>query len=121
MNRTQEREAWTALVEGRKPKISKYGNERTGSNASKWEAEIATNLHALAKAGLIQNLREQVPVVLVEGRGKIRPIKYIADFVFEEHGKTRYLDAKGCKTAMFRLKKKLAMLLHGIHIEEVSK
>ena len=120
MNRTQEREAWTALIEGRKPKQNKYGAKKTGGYDSRYESEIAGNLKLLEKSGVIQNLREQVPVVLVEGRGKIKPIKYVADFVFEENGKTRYLDAKGYKkNPVYLIKRKLAMLLHGIHIEEI--
>lgn len=122
MNRTQEREAWTALVEGRKPKRNKFGNERTGKNASKFEAEVAANLWILEKAGVIRDLREQVPLTLIEGKGKIRPVIYVADFhYYDSRGVEHWLDAKGVRTAMFILKKKMALLLKGIEIEEVRK
>jgi hypothetical protein len=116
-----EREAWTAFIEGRKQKPSqKYRNERTEGFASRYEAEIAAKLAALERSGQISDLRFQVPLVLVEGNGKIRAIKYVADFTYiDRQGKKHWVDAKGCKTPMYRLKRKLAILLHGIEIEEV--
>ena len=119
--RRGEREAWTAFVEGRETKPApKYGNDRTREFASRYEADVATNLAALERAGQIRELRFQVPMILVEGNGKIRPIKYIADFTYIDlDGRKHWIDAKGCKTPMYRLKRKLAILLHGIEIEEV--
>lgn len=118
-----ERAAWTAAIEGQQLSRNKYGNERVEAGGrkfdSKHEANEAVKLEALASRGIIQDLRYQVPFTLVEGRGRILPIKYIADFVFTEGGKQRIVDAKGCKTPVYRLKRKLAMLLHGIEIEEV--
>jgi hypothetical protein len=116
-----EREAWTAFVERREIKSSpKYGNEHTRGFASKYEAEIASRLAAMETCGIITELRYQVPLVLVEGKGKIRPIRYIADFTYlDKDGRKHWVDAKGCKTPMYRLKRKLAILLHGIEIEEV--
>jgi len=114
-----EREAWTAHIEGRKPKENKYGNER-GQYASRREANHAQSLHILAERGLIRDLREQVRVTLVPGRGKMRPIVYVADFTFVDlNGVTHYQDAKGFKTPTYRLKKKLAQLLLNLEIEEV--
>lgn len=118
-----EREAWTALVEGRtaKPR-SKFGNNnrvKEGGYHSDKEALVATKLAALASRGTIKNLREQVPVVLVPGKRKIKDIIWIADFVYEDGDGIHYLDAKGCKTAVYRLKKKLAAILLDINIEEV--
>jgi Protein of unknown function (DUF1064) len=120
----KEREAWTALVEGRAAKKSpKYGNEnrvKEGGYASKHEAEVAANLWALAKAGDIDDLQEQVPFVLVPGKCGVRGIGYIADFVFFEKGKMKVCDAKGySKNAAYLLKKKLMFLIHGITVEEL--
>jgi hypothetical protein len=116
---TREREAWTAHIEGRQEKRNKYGNER-GQYASKREADHAGKLWALESRGLIKNLREQVPVVLVEGKGKIRRITWIADFVYEDlNGRRHYQDVKGLKTPVYRLKKRLAALLLNLEIEEV--
>jgi len=116
----KDREAWTAFFEGKSPVENKFGNDRTKEFASKYEAQVAANLDALYRAGKIKELRFQVPLVLVEGSGKIRPIKYVADFTYvDEKGVKHWVDAKGCKTPMYRLKRKLAILLHGIEIEEV--
>lgn len=113
------REAWTAYVEGRAPVENKYGNERSKRYASKYQAEIAAKLWALESRGIITDLREEVPVVLVSGNGKIRPIIYRADFVYKQDGVKHVVDAKGCKTPVYRLKRKLAALLLGLEIEEV--
>jgi hypothetical protein len=117
----KERAAWTAHIDGSPvARPSKYGNERAGKFDSKYEAGVAVKLEALASCGQIRNLDYQVPVTLVEGRGKIRPIKYFADFRYTDlEGNVHWLDAKGVKTPIFRLKKKLASLLLNIEIEEV--
>ena len=117
----QEREAWTALIEARDAQPeSKYHSERAGKYQSKYEAQVAQNLDVLYRAGKINNLAEQVPFTLVEGKGKIRPIKYIADFVyFDLKGIRHVCDAKGCKTPVYRLKRKVMALLHGITVEEL--
>jgi hypothetical protein len=116
---TREREAWTAHIEGRQEKRNKYGNER-GQYASKREANHALELHALASRGLIRDLREQVRITLVPAQGKLRAIVYIADFeYFDLNGKRHVVDVKGCKTAIYRLKKKLAQMLLGLEIEEI--
>lgn len=119
MRRDSQRAAWTAHIDGIQPKTNKYGNERGKRYASKYEAEIAQKLGALESHGIITELREQVSFTLVEGNGKIRPIRYVADFVYLQDGKQHIVDAKGCKTAVYRLKRKMAALLHGIEIEEV--
>ncbi len=119
--RRGEREAWTALIEGRKPakRTNKYGAQRTGRYASKHESEAAAIYHALERRGLIWDLEEQKRILLVEGKGRVRPITYVADFVFTDRIGTHVVDAKGFKTPVYRLKKKLASLLLGIEIEEV--
>ena len=118
----QERAAWTAFVEGNDvpPRENKYHAERAGRFASKHEADVATKLTALASRGLIRDLQFQVPIVLAHGKGTVRPVKYIADFSYiNSAGRKRYLDAKGFRTPVFKLKKRLALLLLGIEIEEV--
>jgi Protein of unknown function (DUF1064) len=122
--RRGEREAWTAYVEGRQAAAAnKYGvapKWERGKYASKHEAAVAASLAALATAGKIRELREQHPIVLVPGDGKLRPIKYIADFTYIDlEGRLHILDAKGFKTQVYRLKKRLAALLLHIEIEEV--
>lgn len=124
LNQKRDRELWTAYVEGREPSPeSKYGNVNTvkqGGYASKHEAEVAANLQALASRGLITDYKEQERIVLVPGNGKVRPIVWIADFVYIDQDKNKhYLDAKGYRTPVYRLKKRLFQLLHNLDIEEV--
>ena len=104
-----------------RPRSGKYNAKRTNGFASKHEADIAAKLIALEKAGKIMDLQFQVPFVLVEGCGKVRDIKYVADFVFHEGTYDNYVvaDAKGCKTPVYLLKKKLMYLLLGIEVEEM--
>jgi hypothetical protein len=44
---------------------------------------------------------------------------YVADFRYEEGGATVVEDAKGFKTAAYKLKKKLMKAIHNIEIREV--
>lgn len=114
-----ERAAWTEYVTGQGSTCNKYGAVRSGKYASKREEKVAANLHALASRGLIQNLKEQVRITLVPGDGKIRPVIYVADFTYRDMHGLHVLDAKGYRTPIYRLKKRLAALLLGITIEEV--
>jgi len=116
-----ERAAWTEFVDGTKPeKGNKYGARREGKYASKHEAAVALKLQALERAGQIRLLHEQVRITVVPGNGRLRPVVYVADFsYFDADGHRHYLDAKGFKTPVYRLKKRLAALLLGIEIEEV--
>lgn len=125
MRRDNQRAAWTAWVESggtltEAPKENKYHAQRAGRYASKREAAHAAVLDALQRAGHIRELREQHPIILVPGDGKLRPIKYIADFTYiDRDGKFHVVDCKGFKTQVYRLKKRMAALLLGISIEEV--
>jgi len=124
--RKGEREAWTAFVEGgavEAAPANKFGAKRTFFNgkwyASEREAKYAAKLQPLAERGLITEYKEQDRIVLVPKDGKLRSIVYVADFTFKDNGKFRVLDAKGYKTQVYRLKKRMAALLLGITIEEV--
>ncbi len=105
-----------SVEEYRKSKPSKYHNKKTIVNGiifdSKFEAEIYLQLLALQNNGEISELKCQVsyqvhPKFTDQSGVKHRAIKYIADFVFIENGRTVAVDAKGFKTAVFRLKEKL--------------
>ncbi len=114
-----DRQAWTEFITGEKPRRNKYGAERKNGYASKRESVTAMKLHTLARVGKIRNLREQVNVVLVEGRDGVSGIIWRADFVYDdENGKTHYVDSKGFQTQVYKIKKRLAFLLKGIVIEE---
>ncbi len=103
---------------------NKYGAKRTGKHASKKEARRSADLQLLQRAGKIQNLREQVPYVLIEAQrddsNKLieRQIKYVADFVYESGGKEIVEDTKGFRTADYVLKRKMMLFFHGIQILE---
>lgn len=116
-----ERAAWTAHFEGGTINVSnKYGAERSGKYASKHEAQVVSDLAALAAAGHIQDLREQVSFTLVPANGKLRSIRYIADFTFWEGGLFVVADAKGfAKNPVYRLKKRLLAHMHGFEIREL--
>ena len=109
---------------------NKYGNVKTEINGvvydSKKEARRALELEQLEKAGKIRFLKRQQKFVLQPSFfffGKtIREISYVADFVYEEDGKTVIEDVKSPATrnnAVYKLKKKMLMYTHKIEIREV--
>jgi hypothetical protein len=105
----------------------KYGNRKVSVDGYKFdsvrEAQRYIDLSLMQRAGVISDLRRQVPFELVpkqkDSRGRvIREIRYIADFVYTENGKTVVEDAKGYKTKEYELKKKLMKYFHNIEIKE---
>lgn len=113
--------------------MSKYGNRKTVLDGqvfdSKHEAERWIQLKYLERAGLIWGLKRQVPFILIPAQkdetGKVieRAVKYIADFTYDEPGKDGMHmvveDAKGVKTDVYRIKKKLMLQKYGIIVKEV--
>ena len=91
-------------------------------------------LSLLQRAGAITDLKRQVEFELIptqrepdtvgirggvkKGRVIELPVKYIADFVYVENGKTVVEDAKGFRTPEYKIKKKLMLFFHGIRIKE---
>lgn len=116
-----ERAAWSKHFGDAVAGPSKYGNEKAGKYDSGHEAEVAGKLAALERCGQIKALKEQVSFTLVEGVGRIRPIRYIADFTWiGMDGKLNIGDAKGWnKDKVYRLKKKLMKLMLGLDIQEL--
>lgn len=99
--------------------ISKYRNKKVIIDGirfdSKLEGERYINLKMAERAGIISDLKLQVPFELkVNG---IQICKYIADFTYIQNGKLVVNDAKGVKTKEFRLKQKLMLAVHGIEIQ----
>ena len=108
--------------------MSKYNNAKYNGYDSKKEAKRAAELKLLEKAGVISNLQEQVVYELIPAQYRIvngkkkcieRAIKYIADFQYVENGNTVVEDAKGFRTDVYRIKKKLMLYFHNIQIKEV--
>ena len=106
----------------------KYHSKKTTVDGlifdSKKEARRWLELAVLQKEGIIRELRRQVtfevvPAQKINGRVAERPVKYIADFVYEQDGKTVVEDAKGVKTPEYIIKRKLMLERFGIRIKEV--
>ena len=87
----------------------KYNNKKTQVDMyvfdSALEAKRYKQLALLEKAKEIKNLRLQVPFLLQESFRKnnktYRKIEYIADFVYEEKGKTVVEDTKRSEDGSF--------------------
>lgn len=122
--------------------MNKYRNKKIIQNGiefdSKREARRFSELSLLEKAGAITNLQMQVKFELIPAQyetferygkngKKLKDGKrcvekscvYVADFVYQENGKTVVEDVKGVRTKEYRLKKKMLLYFHGIRIKEV--
>jgi Protein of unknown function (DUF1064) len=100
--------------------MNKYRAKRHNGYASRKEANCAADFQALARAGKIQEYQEQVRFEILPPFAEYkRPLIYIADFSFIEDGRRRVIDAKGFRTPVFKLKKRLMKQLLGIEIEEI--
>ena len=119
--------------------MRKYRNVKTTLDGisfdSRKEANRYAELRILEKAGLIQNLQMQVKYVLIpeqrepdtlgarggvhKGRLIEKECAYIADFVYEEDGKTVVEDTKGFRTKDYIIKRKLMLKVHGLRIKEI--
>lgn len=91
-------------------------------------------LSLLERAGTITDLQRQVKYVLLpaqyrnffdkkahkwKNRCVEREVCYIADFVYQQDGKTVVEDTKGFKTKDYIIKRKLMLYIHNIQIKEV--
>ena len=110
--------------------MSKYNAQKTTVDGitydSRKEAQRAQELRLMLRAGIISDLREQVPYELIPAQkneyGKVveRAVIYKADFVYDdENGKTVVEDVKGVRTKEFVIKRKLMLYEYGIRIREV--
>lgn len=107
----------------RKP--NKYHNQKTKTidgitHDSKKEAARWSELLMLQRAGEIANLRRQVTFELIPKQEGERACNYIADFVYTDKlGKTIVEDAKGVRTDVYKIKRKLMLWRYDIRIKEV--
>jgi hypothetical protein len=112
---------------GQEKTKSKYKNQKVVVNEikfdSKKEAKRYQELLLMKKAGIITDLKRQVPFTLVPvfslNKNRYRPLIYIADFVYKENGKEIVEDTKGYRTEVYRIKKKLMAYIYQIEIREV--
>ena len=105
-------------------KQNKYGNKKTTvdgitfdsvKEASRWQ-----ELRLMERAGEITGLNRQLRIELIPKTKLYRSVSYVADFVYfdKRTKKTVYEDVKGCRTDVYKLKKKLLYWRHGIEILE---
>lgn len=109
----------------KKPKTNKYRNVKINYDGilfdSKKEANHYKILLTMQQAGIINNLKSQVPFeIIVEGKNIC---KYIADFTYFD-SKNNFIveDVKSEITksnAVYKLKKKLMLAVHKIIIKEI--
>lgn len=109
---------------------NKYGNKKVTAGGEKFDSQREHQrwvvLKLMERAGKIKDLRRQVKYVLVpsqhDASGKLleRECSYVADFVYYDFALRREVveDAKGMKTDVYKIKKKLMLYLHGIQIKE---
>ena len=95
---------------------------------SRKEASRYVYLKQQEKAGLISNLELQKKFVLIpkqtDGKKAVeRECAYYADFVYVKDGETVVEDVKGYRNgqayALFTIKRKLMLYVHGIRVKEV--
>lgn len=105
---------------------SKYGvsdlSERTYNGQtymSKLEMLYRKHLDVLMSAKQVLSIKEQVPFPIVINNKKI--CTYILDFEVKYTDRTEYVDVKGMKTSIYRLKKKLVEACYPITITEIKK
>lgn len=117
----------TAARKGKRVRGTKYNNEKIGGYDSRKEYYRAQQLKIMLRAGLISDLREQVPFILIPSQRNAdgiteRTVRYIADFVYldNETGQTVVEDTKGFRTPEYIIKRKLMLLVHGITIKEID-
>lgn len=114
--------------------VNKYGARRTyveaigRTFASKREADAALVLWARQQAGEVRDLAFQVSYDFYFDGEKLG--RYVADFVYDERWPQRdtsmgeawvrvVADAKGVKTPVYRIKKRLMRAFYGIDIKEI--
>lgn len=106
--------------------IMKYKNKKTTIDgitfASMKEAKRYQELKLLERAGVIKDLELQKEFELQPSYKKngrtVRKISYIADFCYYENGKYVVEDTKGCKTQVYKLKKKIFEYRYDYEIRE---
>ncbi len=107
--------------------MAKYHNKKVTVDGmtfdSQKEYERWCELRLLERAGVITNLQRQVPFEVIPKQATEEACKYVADFVYEENGKTVVEDVKGYKKGaaynLFVIKRKLMLERYGIKVKEV--
>ena len=105
---------------------NKYGAKKIEVNGEKFDSKLEYSrwceLVVLEKAGVVLELKRQVPFILApsvkfyDEKRALPPMKYIADFTYIENGVLVVEDVKGVQTPDFRMKRRLMITVHGIQI-----
>lgn len=107
---------------------TKYHNRKIetpdGTFDSRKEYNRWIELKILEKSKLISHLQRQVKYELIPSQkiGKRvaeRAVTYVADFVYNENGRTVVEDTKGVRTPEYIIKRKLMLWVHGIKVNEI--
>jgi hypothetical protein len=117
----QEYRILTGQQKPEEPKRPRIRSKKTTVDGitfdSKREAERYLQLKTAQKAGHISKLRLQVPFSLSVDR--VHVCVYKADFVYvDREGNEIVEDAKGHRTEVYLIKKKLMAACHGIEVKE---
>lgn len=122
MNYPIKRKAFKSNTNPLKAKRSKYGAQKCVIDGikfdSKKEAFRYAELKVLERSGVIENLRLQVPYILIQKSKYGRAIEYVADFVYIENNKVVIEDAKGFRTPVYKLKRRMFAEKYEIIIKE---
>lgn len=101
---------------------NKYNNRRINTEDgwfdSQRELKRWQELKLMARAGEISDLARQVKFELIPRIGSLRPIIYIADFVYTQKGRRVVEDSKGFRDRVYKLKARLMLWQHQITILE---
>lgn len=106
---------------------NKFNANMDNRRRSKKERERAAELKLLERAGVINNLNEQVRFPLIDaqyrnGKKIENKAEYIADFTYWENGRFIVEDVKGYKKGpaweLYVLKRKLMLERYGYRIRE---
>jgi hypothetical protein len=104
--------------------MSKYNNIKVKLDGEWFDSHKEglrwRELQLLERAGEINSLERQVSYELIPKQKGERSVSYIADFRYKDRdGEVVVEDAKGVRTQVFIIKKKLMLWVHGIRIKEV--
>lgn len=110
------------------PDRKKYRNVRASLDGHTFDSEKErarfAELRLMERAGEISDLKlqpvfELIPPVKENGKVVQRAITYKGDFSYMREGQLVVEDAKGVRTEVYKLKKKMMRALLGIVVQEV--
>ena len=104
-------------------RMNKYGAKKvTAPDGQKFDSMKEYNrycvLKLLQRAGKISDLKRQVKFELIPKQEGELTCNYVADFTYYQNGEYIVEDVKGCKTDVYKIKKKLMRWRYGIRIYE---